>query len=214
MEHLGSVGAKLQGYKHIYHAKSVPVTVEPDSSCSEKRSLLAKLVSIYGWDFSLIPLGSESVKIPCELIDEKVAGLAIPVYVYSRLTGASEEVLLGVDPGASHSGVVFAVKYTPVVWTTVPQETLIDVISKLANYFQRIIVFAGSYGARYFPDLGNIPLGKLVVKIIDEERVRRLTSGVLGDEAIKRLDDHMRDAHRIFALGVAETLRERLSPSR
>ncbi|AGT35256.1 MAG: hypothetical protein QW360_01620 [Thermofilum sp.] len=181
--------------------------VMPSRECPEKRGLLARLLSENS--SRLGDLYFEGIlEVPCELIREDVGDIVLPVYIYSRVKGISGELVMGVDPGERHVGVVVFVGGERIIGETVSPEVLPIIIDLFSRFFKGITIYTGDYPCKRLEELG-ITIGRnVVVRKIRERDVKKILR-VVG-EGGERLGRHVRDAYFLLLSGVSETFRSRL----
>jgi len=184
----------------------------PSRECPEKRGLLVRLV--YEWisrlDSVFLPGGG--LEVPCELIREDIGGVVLPVYIYSRTGKASEELVLGIDPGERHVGVVVFVDGEKVVGETVSPEAVPVLVKTLNRLFERVTVYVGDYPCRGLEELNRVSGRGVVVKKVHERDVKKILR-IVSEEG-ERLSRHVRDAYFLLLAGASETLRSRIYGTR
>lgn len=171
------------------------VEVKVKAECPEKNILLANILRRIGGPF-ILSTGEDAIKVPCRYIREDIGGILVSLYLYSRIAG-SREIVFGVDPGSSFTGVVVILGDHIVFKGVVRrQESVVEAIRVTTHELGRAIVF-----------IGDTPLARRIVEKLGSNVEymfvpENVHGGSLEYTGLSYSDRHVRDALKIALKGL------------
>lgn len=171
--------------------------VRAEEPCRDKTAKMIILLKGVPYDFSR---AEGDVVVPCDILEGEYPEFLVPVFVALQLRGA-ELVEMGIDPGASRSGIVVLVGDEVVYKGVLPTSELLCSLERLSRYY-RLRVYLG-IGARSF-SLEASRWGHRVEVVEVEERDLPVVEGVGHGK------NHEVDALRILLKGKLIKMKERL----
>jgi len=171
--------------------------VRAEEPCKDRTAMLVLLLKGVSYGFSEV---EGEVVVPCDILESEYPEFLVPVFVALRLRKV-ELVEMGIDPGASRSGVVVLAGDEVVYRGVLLTSKLPYSLERLSRYY-RLRVYLGT-GAHPLP-LEAFQRGDRVEVVEVEERDLPIVEGVeLGK-------DHEVDALRILIKGKLIKMRKSL----
>ncbi|MCC6058643.1 MAG: hypothetical protein LM563_00135 [Thermofilum sp.] len=171
--------------------------VRAEEPCRDRTAMLVLLLKGVSYGFSEV---EGEVVVPCDILESEYPEFLVPVFVALRLRKV-ELVEVGIDPGASRSGVVVLAGDEVVYRGVLLTSKLPYSLERLSRYY-RLRVYLGT-GAHPF-SLEAFQWGDRVEVVEVEERDLPIVEGVeLGK-------DHEVDALRILIKGKLIKMRKSL----
>jgi len=170
--------------------------VKAEEACRDKTAMLVLLLRSMPCSFSET---EGEVVVPCDVLESEHPEFLVPVFIALRLKSV-ERVEVGVDPGASRSGVVVLADDEIVYRGVLPTSKLLHSLERLSKYY-RVRVYLGKAA---LPPL-EILKWKDQVEIVEvDERELPVIEGV------ERGKEHEVDALRILLKGKLIKMKEGL----
>ncbi len=171
-------------------------SVKVKASCPEKNALLSRLLREIS-DLFVLSVDGDAIVVPCRYIGEGGAKLLLSVFLYTRVSGL-KELVLGVDPGESSTGIV-AILEGYIVYKDVVhgRRELADAILELSKLVEKMEVY-----------IGASPSARPILEELGRHGVKAVTvpesvhGGGVEHLGWRRVPRHVRDALKIALAGL------------
>lgn len=177
--------------------------VRVEEQCRDKTAMLALLLRDMPLSFAE---AEGEVVVPCDIVESEHPEFLVPVFVSLKLKSV-KQVEVGIDPGASRSGIVILAGDEVVYKGVLPTSKISNYLDRLSRYYQ-IRVFLGKAACSNSLEVFRWRSHVEVVEV--EEKDLPLIEG----ESIEHGKEHEVDAFRILLKGRLIKLRESLENAR